>query len=103
MKSLCKFIVVSLASSVLLGSCAVTPSSSAARVQDADAQMVVSCRYLGEVQGSSGWGNLAASTGMENAKTEARERASKLGATHIVWNNIAGGYAPYVSAKAYEC
>jgi hypothetical protein len=65
--------------------------------------MVASCKYLGEVQGSSGWGNLAASAGMENAKTEARENASKLGATHVVWNNISGGMAPSVSGKAYQC
>lgn len=65
--------------------------------------MVSSCKYLGEVQGSSGWGNLAASAGMENAKTEARENAARLGATHILWNAIAGGYAPYVSGKAYKC
>jgi hypothetical protein len=65
--------------------------------------MVTSCKYVGEVQGSSGWGNLAASAGMENAKNEARENAAKLGATHIVWGNIAGGYSPYVSGKAYKC
>ena len=65
--------------------------------------MVISCKYVGEVQGSSGWGNLAASAGMENVKNEARENGAKLGATHVVWNNIAGGYSPYVSAKAYKC
>jgi len=86
-----------------INGCAVAPSAAAARVQEADAQMVSSCKYLGEVQGSSGWGNLAASAGMENAKTEARENAAKLGASHILWNAIAGGYAPYVSGKAYKC
>ena len=59
----------------LCSGCAVAPSSTAVRVQDADAKMVMSCKYLGEVQGSSGWGNLAASAGMENAKNEARERS----------------------------
>lgn len=87
----------------LLSGCAVAPSAAAAGVHEADASMVASCQYVGEVQGSSGWGNLAASAGMENAKNEARERASKLGATHVVWNNIAGGYSPYVSGKAYKC
>ncbi|MGH8121437.1 MAG: DUF4156 domain-containing protein [Rudaea sp.] len=83
--------------------CATAPSAAAARVQEADTQMVASCKYLGEVQGSSGWGNLAASAGMENAKNEARDSAAKLGATHVVWNNITGGYSPYVSGKAYKC
>ncbi|HEY7872228.1 MAG TPA: DUF4156 domain-containing protein [Rudaea sp.] len=87
----------------LVSGCAVAPSAAAARVQEADAQIVASCKYLGDVQGSSGWGNLAASAGMENAKSEARESAAKLGATHIVWNNITGGSSPYVSGKAYRC
>lgn len=92
-----------LAASSLFAGCAVTPSVSASRVQDADAQMVASCKYVGEVQGSSGWGGLAASAGMENAKSEARESATKLGATHILWNNISGGWGPSVSGKAYQC
>ena len=83
--------------------CAVAPSTAASHVLEADAQMVVSCKFVGEVQGSSGWGNLAASAGMNNAKNEARDNAAKLGATHIVWDNIAGGYSPYVSGKAYKC
>ena len=65
--------------------------------------MVASCKYLADVQGSSGWGNLAASAGMENSKNEARENAAKLGATHVVWNQVSGGYAPYATGKAYKC
>lgn len=104
-KRLCKFLsaAAAIAAAALSAGCAVAPSAAAVRVQEADAQMVASCKYVGEVQGSSGWGNLAASTGMENAKYEARENAAKLGATHIVWNNITGGNSPYVSAKAYKC
>jgi hypothetical protein len=29
--------------------------------------------YVGDVHGSSGWGNIAASTGIQNAKNEAVE------------------------------
>lgn len=86
-----------------VSSCATAPSAAAARVHEADMQMVASCKYLGEVQGSSGWGNLAASAGMENSKNEARESAAKLGATHVVWNQVSGGYAPYATGKAYKC
>ena len=96
-------ICLAIAAATFLNGCATAPSAAAARVQEADTNMVASCRYLGDVQGSSGWGNLAASAGMENAKNEARENAAKLGATHVVWNNITGGYSPYVSAKAYKC
>lgn len=104
MKNSSIFIASLLGVAVLFASgCAVEPSAAASRVQEADARMVASCKYVGEVQGSSGWGNLAASAGMENAKNEARAKAAKLGATHVVWDNIAGGFSPYVSGKAYKC
>jgi hypothetical protein len=86
-----------------LTACATTPTAAAAKVADADESMVTGCRFLGEVQGSSGWGNLAASAGMENAKNEARENAAKLSATDIVWRSISGGYSPYVNGRAYLC
>jgi hypothetical protein len=86
-----------------LSGCATTPSVEAAKVADADESSVVDCRFVGEVQGSSGWGNLAASTGMENAKNEAREKAAKLGATNIVWQSVSGGYSPYATGRAYAC
>ncbi|MEP6484215.1 MAG: hypothetical protein ABJB01_07180 [Rudaea sp.] len=93
-----------VASSIFLTSCAVAPSTAASSVHDADAKMVESCKYVGEVDGSSGWGGLAASAGTENAKNAARDQGSKkLGATHIVWNNLNGGMAPSVSGKAYKC
>ncbi|MDA8179564.1 MAG: hypothetical protein M0T69_08520 [Deltaproteobacteria bacterium] len=88
---------------LIISGCATSRSVGASRIQEADPAMVSGCKYLGEVHGSSGWGNLAASVGMENAKNEAWERASELGATHIVWNQIMGGYSPSVSGKAYLC
>jgi hypothetical protein len=65
--------------------------------------MVAGCTFLGQVQGSSGWGNLAASQGMENARNEAQEQAAELGATHVVWSNVSGGYSPYATGRAYRC
>ena len=62
-----------------------TLSQSAARVMDADMKMTDNCQFLGDVYGSSGWGNIAASVGIENAKNEAREKAASMGATHIIW------------------
>lgn len=92
-----------LAGFLLFAGCATSRSIGASRIREADIATVSGCKYLGEVHGSSGWGNLAASVGMENAKNEAIERASELGGTHIVWNQIAGGYSPFVSGKAYYC
>ena len=65
--------------------------------------MVEGCTYIGNVHGSSGWNDFLPSTGMKNAKNEAIENAAALGATHILWSNISGGYSPYVSAQAYIC
>jgi Domain of unknown function (DUF4156) len=83
--------------------CATTLSPAAQNIRPADYSMVKDCTFLGDVQGSSGWGNLAASQGMQNAKNEAKEQAAQLGATHIVWENIVGGYSPFATGKAYKC
>jgi len=96
------FAIIMLTSLIACG-CATTLSPSATRIVDADAKMVDACTYVGDVHGSSGRGNLAASAGIQNAKNEATEKAAALGATHILWTNVSGGYSPYVSGRAYRC
>lgn len=73
------------------------------KIKDADINMVQSCKFAGSVSGTSGFGGLAASHGVMNAKKEALQQAEQLGATHIVWVNISAGMAPYVSGNAYTC
>jgi hypothetical protein len=92
--------LVAIAVFVALGGC--MASRAAQTVKDADERMVANGQYLGEVHGTSGWGNIAASQGIENAQNEAREQAAKMGATHIVWTNTVGGYSPFVSGRAYK-
>jgi hypothetical protein len=87
----------------LLAGCAATLSARAAKIADADEASVAGCEFVGQVKGSSGWGNLAASAGMENARNESREKAAKLGATDIVWRPVSVGYSRYVSGTAYVC
>lgn len=87
----------------LVCACTTTLSGPARKVAITDDREVANCRMLGEVHGSSGWGNLAASAGMENAKNEALEQAAALGATHVTFTNVAGGYSPYATGKAYRC
>ncbi|MFH0781955.1 MAG: hypothetical protein V2B20_08385, partial [Pseudomonadota bacterium] len=87
----------------ILAGCATTKSAMAINVLEADEKVVTNCKYLGDVTGTSGWGNLAASTGVNNAKNEALEKAAKLGATHVVWTQISGGYSPFVNGRAYRC
>lgn len=92
-----------LVASAALCGCATGRSAAASRVQEADSNMVAGCTYVAEVSGTSGWGGLAASTGIENAKNQALEQAARKGATHVVWNALAGGMGPSVSGKAYRC
>ena len=82
----------------LLASCATTLSAQAANIADADQASVARCDFLGQVQGY-----VAASAGKESARTEAREKAAKLGATDIVWRPVSSSYSPYVSGRAYDC
>ena len=98
-----KFILLAAALLVTTAGCATSLSSRAMKVQDADMTIMERCKFVGDVQGSSGWGNLAASAGMQNAKNEAREQASELGATHVIWTSVAGGYSPFATGKAYMC
>lgn len=86
-----------------IGGCSSTASLSAMKIKPAEQQSMQTCTYLGDVQGSSGLGGLAASQGMKNSKIEAKESAAKMGATHIVWSNIAGGFTPSAFGKAYKC
>lgn len=83
--------------------CATAPSPRASVVQDADQKLVANCQFAGSVSGTSGWGNMAASAGINNAKNQARDQAAQLNATHIVWLSVEGGYSPAVSGSAYIC
>ena len=98
-----KFILLAVVLLVTTTGCATSLSSRAMKVQDADMTIMERCKFVGDVQGSSGWGNLAASAGMQNAKNEAREQASEMGATHVIWTSVAGGYSPFAMGKAYMC
>tara|TARA_E500000081_G_C5966885_1_gene276305 strand:+ start:239 stop:610 length:372 start_codon:yes stop_codon:yes gene_type:complete len=64
---------------------------------------VEKCQFVTNVSGTSGWGGVAASSGISNAKEEAKQQAIDSGATHIVWQAVNGGFSPSVSANAYKC
>lgn len=98
-----KSILLAIALLTTIAGCATSLSTRAMKVQDADMTIIGKCTFVGDVQGSSGWGNLAASAGMQNAKNEAREQASEMGATHVIWTGVAGGYSPFATGKAYMC
>ena len=87
----------------LLTGCTTAQFAKAAKIADTDEASVAGCEFVGQVKGTSSWGNLAASTGIEKARSEARVNAAKLGATDIVWRSASVGYSPYVSGTAYVC
>lgn len=86
----------------LVSACS-TSSQQVTTVVDADTQMVQSCRFIGTFSGTSGWGGVVASVGISNAQNEVRIDAASKGANRIVWNSMAGGWAPSVSGNAYQC
>ncbi len=72
-------------------------------VQTASRMDVEQCRYLGTIRAVSGIQGMAASTGADDAKYDATEQARVRGATHIVWTQVHGGYAPSAAGDAYRC
>jgi len=94
---------VALLLSCLVAGCATTLSTSAQRVKIAEAPEVSRCKFISDVQGSSGWGNLAASIGIQNARNEAIEQAATAGATHVVWTSAWGFMGSSATGKAYRC
>jgi len=61
------------------------------------------CHFLGKVEGSSGYGK---NTGWQPlAKASALHRAEKLGASHVVWEQMypVGVYNGIAVARAYSC
>jgi S1-C subfamily serine protease len=72
-------------------------------VIEADARMVANCKFLGSVRGFSVMGSMLG--GNERAMKGALKKAAGLGATHIVWDNVAADAAGFNNAtgKAYQC
>ena len=102
MRNLLHVATASLLALSTLG-CSTTLSPEGFRVVEADEKMVSECDFVGSVEGGSGIGGMSQETGMQNAKNQAIEAAADRGATHIVIDNITGGYAPYVNGRAYRC
>lgn len=91
---------------VILAGCA-APSDrvqASSSVKPATADQVARCAYLDDVVGTSSLYGVFAASAAENARLEALTKAEKLGATHIVWTPMQGGYgSTSVSGKAYRC
>ncbi len=60
-----------------------------------------SCKFVGQVVGDSIYPFL--DVGMQIAKDQAKNQASKLGATHVVWEELRSRGKPVAVARAYRC
>ena len=82
------------------------PLTDPMQIVEADETMVADCKFLGSVQGKSGWGGLAANTARKGTIRSAKKRAFKLGATHIVmheFENSRGMTPSSIAGRAYRC
>lgn len=64
---------------------------------------VEKCQFLGKVEGSSGYGK---NSGWQSlAKYSALHHAEKLGASHVVWEQMfpVGAFNGTITARAYSC
>ncbi|SFP68406.1 hypothetical protein SAMN05216419_10136 [Nitrosomonas cryotolerans] len=94
-----------LAMALLIAPAVVTAAGNKYDIQQVAAAKVNNCKFIANVKGSSGYGVTHVTVWKNKGKHKALEQASKLNATHVVWNNDATGYGsgPRVSGSAYYC
>jgi hypothetical protein len=89
-----------------LPGCASVATNAAVSIVEADEAMVSGCEFLGAVYGRTVYGGFANNLAVNNAKIDAREKAAKLGATHLVFLVVDGGgweRQGHTQARAYRC
>jgi hypothetical protein len=82
---------------------AATLPAHAAKIVDATDADVAKCTFLKDVDGRSVFGERLRGPAVEKAKEDARGKAAKLGATHIVWGKPSSTDITTISGKAFRC
>jgi hypothetical protein len=100
-----KFICLFLSLFIFIGCASTQLSDRAKKVNLAKEEDMKSCKYLGNVKGSSWIGGLIRENGMQNARNEAIQNASNLNATDIVLPDESPSFffGQRISGKAYKC
>src|SRR5690242_20348330 len=91
---------------VLISACASSGTNQQPQngVRVATADMVGTCKLVGDVFGTSSLYGLAAERGMARARAEAFHKVELLGGNTVVWTQIAPVHgATSVSGNAYAC
>lgn len=104
----CRIATMGFLIALLLGmsGCATTLSPAAAKIKEGDKETVSGCKHLGEVTGTSAVGSESAvmyHTGKDRARSDALEKAAKLGGTHIMWRPLIEGRPIIAVCDVYLC
>lgn len=81
-------------------SCMVIPKYSESHLVETDERLVENCQYIGSVTGTTDYGKSVGFYAKWQCKVDARRKAVRLGATHIVWLQV---YKTSATALAYKC
>jgi hypothetical protein len=81
-----------------------TTSGPGRDIQDLDESGASQCEFVADITETQYSGTLLSGPGLEGVRAKVRNRAAKLGATHVVWESMAtGGSVQAASAMAYRC
>jgi hypothetical protein len=80
-----------------VASCAASLSGPASQIHEAPPEGVASCQFLGTVVGEH------FPRSIEDAQTEALNRAAERGANTVVWVSVSDSHHSTAMARAYRC
>lgn len=94
-----------IVTAILLSACSTAKlTKEGTLIKEIDAIASEKCNFIRDITESAYSGMVFASSGVDVAMKKVRNTAAEIGATHILWSNIAaGGAVQVVSAKAYKC
>jgi len=73
-------------------------------IQDLDESGAAHCEFVEDISETDYTGSRISGSGLEGVRAKVRNRAAKVGATHVVWENLAAsGSLQAASARAYRC
>ena len=99
-----KKIIALLGLSLILLGCVTAVPPAAAKIIEADEEMIKACKFIGTMTGKSSLGVTMPETGEANAKTDLLVKAAAKGATHVVWKEVYfNGWGWRVNGRVYQC
>jgi len=72
-------------------------------IREVDEAKVAHCTFVADIEGRSVFGERLKEQAVKKAKEDARGKASKAGATDIVWGKVSSTDITTIAAKAYHC